>query len=228
MSQQRRSMKWIEEGSGLTDKLLRPLCAHNMDPILVEREGKIDRTKLLSITGLSRTPQYAIANKHNITEFKRPGGGCLLTDKNFAVRMKDTLDHGYKNFRETIALKWGRHFRIKNSFKVILGRDEQENLSLMRYAHKEDIMMHDKGEFGPVLILKGENPPKDVLKVCAGLIQRYSKFKNDPSIDAYYYKVSDKNNTFEIQSTPLQEEEIDKIRIEYAYDPQNPQPFKKS
>src|SRR3989338_8945580 len=152
MSQMRHSMKWVEEGTGLVGRLVRPLCAQMMEPTIPEQEGLIDRAKMLAITGRSRCEQLRLADQHAIKDFSPVGGGCLLTDANFARRMEDTLTYGYRNFRETVALKWGRHFRITKDYKFILGRDSDENAALGSYAHPDDTIMELPDKLGPTLI----------------------------------------------------------------------------
>lgn len=206
MSQMKHSLKWVEEGSGLKGRLLRPLCAQLLEPTIPEQEGLINREKLLNISGRSRQEQIKLAESFDIHDYPNPAGGCLLTDKNFARRMKDTFKYGYRNFRETIALKWGRHFRINDQFKVILGRDAEENSALKHYAHADDIIMEIPDKIGPTLILKGDNPSEEILALCAGLIQRYSKHKDSPaSIQVEYWPVNDKNKISFIQARILDE-----------------------
>jgi len=213
MSQMRHSMKWIEDETGLQGRLLRPLCAQLLEPTIPEQEGLIDRNKLLSLSGRSRKGQIELAQSAGITKYTPTGGGCLLTDHRFANRMKDTLHHGYRNFRETIALKWGRHFRINENFKVIVGRDEEENESLMRYAHPDDTIMQLKSHDGPVLILKGSNPSQEILLTCAGLIQRYSRYREEKDIQVQYWKSRHPNEVSFFQSRLLDEKEIERMRI---------------
>ena len=179
MSQMKHSLKWVEEGSGLKGRLLRPLCAQLLESTIPEQEGLIDRVKLLNISGRSRQEQIKLAESFDIRDYPNPAGVCLLTDKNFARRIKDTFKHGYRNFRETIALKWGRHFRLNENFKVILGRDAEENQALKAYAHPDDTIMEIPDKIGPTLILKGYNPSEEILALCAGLIQKYSKHKEN-------------------------------------------------
>ena len=38
MSQMHKSMKWIEEGTGLVGRLVRPLCAQLLEPTIPEKE----------------------------------------------------------------------------------------------------------------------------------------------------------------------------------------------
>ncbi len=213
MSQLRHSMKWVEEGSGLTGKLLRPLCAQLLEQTEVEKNGLIDRKKLLNLSGRSRREQIRLTEELNITEYNQPAGGCLLTDKNFARRMTDTLQYGYRNFRETIALKWGRHFRINKDFKAILGRNDDENTSLLRYAHKDDTIMQFSYNAGGTLILKGPQPNSEILSIAAGLIQRFSKFKNEAPQEINYWPVADKNNIQTIKATLINDAQFDKIKI---------------
>ena len=215
MSQQRHSMKRIEKESGLEGRLLRPLCAQLLPSTIPEQEGLIDRNKLLNMSGRSRRPQIRLANDLTITEYNQPAGGCLLTDRNFASRMRDTLNYGYRNFRETIALQWGRHFRINDKFKAIVGRDQRENDALLRYAHCDDHVMifADKAKAGPTLLLKGEAPSDDILSTAAGLIQQFSKYKDDAPLEIKYWPVSAPNQTQTLTARKLDTLEIGKMYI---------------
>ena len=213
MSQMRASMKKIEKNAGLEGRLLRPLCAQFLDPTIPEQEGLVERAKLLNISGRSRKPQIQLAKSLNITEYNQPAGGCLLTDHKFANRMHDTLDHGYRNFRETIALKWGRHFRINKDFKVILGRNADENASLTQYAHPDDYVMTFAEHQGPTLLLKGYNPSDEILAISAGLIQQFSKYKSESPQIIKYWKIADPNNTHLINAKKLDRELVKEMYI---------------
>ena len=136
----------------------------------------------------------------------------MLTDKLFAVRMKDTLEHGYRNFRETIALKWGRHFRWDTHIKVILGRDKDENDNLMRFAHPDDTIMQLTNNLGPTAIVKG-NPSLSILAQVAGLIQRFSRYKDEKSIEVKYWVKKNKELASIIHSTPIDEELLAKVSL---------------
>ncbi len=56
MSQRRQAMKLIEKEAGLEGLVVRPLSAGLLEPSIPEREGWVDREKLLSIRGRSRKP----------------------------------------------------------------------------------------------------------------------------------------------------------------------------
>jgi hypothetical protein len=209
----RRSMRTIEQESGLEGRLLRPLCAQLLDPTIPEKEGRIDREKLLAFSGRSRREQMEMAEGFGITDYLPPAGGCLLTDKNFARRMKDTLQYGYRNFRETIALKWGRHFRLSENFKAVLGRDENENLSLVAYAHPDDHILELPDRGGPTLILKGLNPDEHTLGIAAGLIQRYSRFRENTPMDVECRPANDTATIRRIRAVLLPEDKIRQFQV---------------
>lgn len=213
MSQMRHSMKSIEKGAGLDGRLLRPLSAHLLEPTISETEGLIDRNRLLGLSGRSRKDQIEMAGGLNITAYNQPAGGCLLTDKNFAARMKDTLKHGYRNFRETIALKWGRHFRLSPEFKVILGRDEAENEALIRHAHRDDHIMQLPDDRGPTLILKGYNPSEEILATAAGLVQKFSRLKDQFPVTIKYWSCGNKNEVRHVVARVIDEPDIERIRV---------------
>lgn len=209
MSQKRQSMAVIERESGLEGRLLRPLSAQLLDPTIPESEGLIDRDRLLKMSGRSRREQMDLAERLGITDYPNPAGGCLLTDKNFARRMKDTLHHGYRNFRETIALQWGRHFRVTDHHKIILGRDKEENAALRHYAHADDIIMELPDKLGPTAVIKGEAPSPEILATAAALIQNYSRRRDDTSaVAADCWPVKDPNNIQKVTARHITSDDI--------------------
>ncbi|MDR2849274.1 MAG: hypothetical protein LBW77_01845 [Verrucomicrobiota bacterium] len=112
MSQHRRAIDLIERESGLEGKIVRPLSAQHFEPTEAERNGWIDRAKLLDIHGRGRRPQLALASTFGIEGFGCPAGGCLLTDKHFAAKLRDLFAHQERVVMQDIALlKLGRHFR---------------------------------------------------------------------------------------------------------------------
>ncbi|MFC1510704.1 hypothetical protein ACFL49_03485 [Candidatus Omnitrophota bacterium] len=213
MSQLKHSLQCIEKQAQLKRKLLRPLCAQLLPPTEVEENGLIDRNKLLGLNGRGRKPQIQMAKDYGILDFVQPAGGCLLTDKNFSNRMIDAFTYGFRNFEETIALQWGRHFRINDEFKAIIGRDEKENDSLMEYAHADDHIIQPKDTFGPTCILKGYNPSKEMFNLCGGLIQHFSKNRGKEPVEMLVWPAKDPKQTTTITAVILDEAKIDEIKI---------------
>ena len=213
MSQKKEALKLIEREAGLEGRLLRPLSAQLLDPTEMEKEGLIDRNQLLKIVGRGRRPQYALAEEFGLSGYSAPAGGCRLTQEDFSKRIKDTFQHGYRNFRETISLKWGRHFRISPEFKCIIGRDKEENESLLAYAHPDDIVVRLEDNKGPIALLKGENPSEALIQQAGGLIQYYSRYREDEPQKMLYWKANQRNDKKGIFSQKVLESHIEKWSI---------------
>ncbi|MBR8466166.1 argininosuccinate synthase [Campylobacter sp. faydin G-140] len=132
MSQRKDAMNQVKKlADDENDLIVRPMCAKLLPPTKPEREGWIDRKKLLDISGRDRKPQLALAAKWGLNDYATPGGGCLLTIDSFAVKIKDYLkfDSSMRDI-DVIWLKLGRHLRLKNGSKLIIGRDEADNNAL--------------------------------------------------------------------------------------------------
>jgi len=176
-SQHLKALKIVEKKSGLEGKLLRPLSALLLEPTIYEKQGLIDRSKLLAIKGRSRKIQLELAKKYNLLQEYYAGGGCLLTDNNFVNRMRD-----YLRFNELLKiediniLKYGRHFRYKQT-KIIVGRNESENKILLNLKKPENLIMEAKDEVGPITIIQGPLD-KEVINFAAMLTLRYSDYSS--------------------------------------------------
>ncbi len=175
MSQRRDAMRLIEKESGLEGLILRPLSAKHFEPTLPEKEGIVDREKLLDISGRTRRPQYDLAEEFHLKEFSCPGGGCLLTDPIFARKRKDLFSNseGF-SMKDVALLKIGRHFRLGKKTKLILGRNEAEN-GRLRAAHSEDsVFLAPVGFKGPEGLLFGL-VDKEAMEVAGNLMAFYGK-----------------------------------------------------
>ncbi len=176
-SQHLKALRIVEKESGLEGKLLRPLSALHLRPTIYEKQGLIDRTKLLGIKGRSRKIQLELAKKYELLQEYYACGGCLLTDKHFVNRMRD-----YLRFNEILkiedinVLKYGRHFRYKQT-KIIVGRNESENKILLNLKNPDDLIMEAKDDVGPITIIQG--PIDDEVKNYAAMLTlRYSDYSN--------------------------------------------------
>jgi len=183
-SQNLNALQIIEKESGLEGKLLRPLSALLLKPTIMEKEGTVDRSRLLDINGKSRKVQLELARKYGLVNEYFACGGCLLTDKAFTRRMKDYLNYA-KNLtmKDINILKYGRHFRY-NSSKVIVGRNELENNMLIHLKNPNDLIMEVKYIPGPTTIIQGRIT-EDVINFAAKLTLRYSDCKDSNGIIIY-------------------------------------------
>jgi len=157
MSQHRKAIEIIDQATGLGDVTLRPLSAQHFEPTRPEREGWVDRSKLLSLSGRNRKPQIAMAADMGIVDYPCPAGGCKLTDVNFAPRLKDYFFHTPEpRVADMALLKIGRHFRTKGGDKIMVTRDEAEGEAAIRLARPADHVLVPLFS-GPVTVLQGSD-----------------------------------------------------------------------
>ncbi len=172
MSQNRQSLGVVERCSGLKGRLVRPLCALLLEPTIPEQEGKIDRSRLLGLSGRRREPQFELARKYGLVDYPSPAGGCKLTEKGFGRRLKDLLEHeGLDDRRLVEMLNIARRYRLPGGSGVILGRDARENAMLKEAMRPGDTLLVPVSAPGPTALipkLSGEADLDLALKlVCA-------------------------------------------------------------
>jgi tRNA-specific 2-thiouridylase len=178
MSQRRDVMRLIERRSGLEGYIVRPLSAGVLEPSVPEREGWVDRSRFLSITGRSRKGQMAVAEELGVRDYPCPAGGCLLTDRVFAARVRDLLEHEGRLLPDDVRLlKTGRHFRLGPHTKAVVGRDETENSELERQVLASDAVLEVDGAAGPFTIVRGD-PSATSLELAAAITARYSRLRD--------------------------------------------------
>jgi tRNA-uridine 2-sulfurtransferase len=174
MSQNRQAMNLIERESGLEDLLLRPLSAQCLDPTRPEREGLVDRTRLLGIAGRSRHTQMTLATELGITDYPSPAGGCLVTDPAFSFRLRDLLTRGSPTVADVQLLKVGRHLRLPDGTLLAMGRSQADNALLDRLFLPGDVRLEADDIPGPTTLLRG-TPSDENIALAAGLTLRYIK-----------------------------------------------------
>jgi len=183
-SQNKNSLRYVEKNSGFDGQILRPLSAKLLPATLVEQNGLVNREKLLNISGRSRKIQMQMARDFGIKDYPAPAGGCLLTDKNFSIRLNDLMNT-QKIFdkRELYFLKHGRHFRLDPKTKVIAGRSKDDNRHLLKYYNTDkDILLKHAGMPGPDVILTGDFTKKNI-QTAAMICAAYTKSTPGQSAD---------------------------------------------
>ena len=181
MSQMKNTMRHIEKESGLQDYLLRPLSAKILSPTRAEREGIVDRERLLDIHGRGRKRQMALAEEYGIQQYQSPAGGCFFTDPYIAGRARDLVDHqpGFTAV-DTYLLTIGRHLRPSPSAKIIVARNSDENDILEEYRDGAACVIIP-GFRGPLALVTGDPRTEDI-SLAAQVIARYGKFEQKPGI----------------------------------------------
>ena len=205
MSQNYRSLMVVAEESGYAGHIIRPLSAKLLPPSKPEKEGKVDRERLLDIRGRSRKRQMELAEKFGITDYPSPAGGCLLTEAGFSKRLKDLLEHKEETtVKEVELLRFGRHLRINDNTKVIIGRNEGENNEISARAGAEDTVIEAEGYPGPVGIICGGAGEEIIKRACA-ICARYSDAPADAEVSV---RIRTKGRERHIPVRPADDEEI--------------------
>ncbi len=212
MTQFRNTLYLIEKQSGLKRLILRPLSAKLLPITIPESNGWIVRDKLFDISGRSRKEQIKLAQQMGIKEFSQPAGGCcFLTDPNFAKRFRDLIKYrGKENvtFEILNLLKVGRHFRISDKTKIIVGRNEAENMYIECFSDGF-IKLKTVDIPGPFTIIDG-SPDDNEINIIASIVALYSDGKDEDSVKIEFIK-NEKKKIIEVK--PLDKNLLDKFKI---------------
>lgn len=210
-SQSRSALEIVAKESGFDGLILRPLSAKLLPPSIPEISGLIERENLLDIHGRTRRRQLNLAKEFGIKRFSTPAGGCLLCDPNFSNRLRDELEHKIPNVNDLKLLRVGRHFRISRLAKVVIGRNERENILLLELARSGDLILETKGVKGAIALLRGE-VDEDVIIRTASLCGRYSDGRALLQLEVVF-RVVGKDKEGSVIIHPREAEEIGAIRL---------------
>jgi tRNA-specific 2-thiouridylase len=208
MSQHLKAMNMIEEEAGLKNRILRPLSAKLLPETSIEKRGLVDRHKLLDIHGRSRKRQIELAKTFSITDYPCPAGGCLLTYKEFADKVRDIFKYKKRVTMKDIALlKLGRHLRFEKN-KIVVGRNESENRTLLKMKSPSDYYFEVPNCGSPITILQGTKT-KEAIEKAAVLTAYYSDQKSSQVL--VRFGKNKLNKTINVSRPNA--EDVDKLRI---------------
>ena len=212
MSQKLNTMKLIEREAGLDGLVLRPLSARALESTIPEKQGWIARDKLLAISGRGRREQIALACKLGINDYPCPSGGCLLTDPEFSRRLKDLMEHQESDLENIRLLKMGRHFRLSQTAKLVVGRNEKENTRLLNLAKEDDYLFMPTDELaGPTSLGRGILS-EELIKLSCSITCRYCDLNGNTNIDIVYRRISEKENKV-LRISPIEETKLLSLRV---------------
>ncbi len=177
MSQNKDALQTVLNESNCDGLLLRPMSAKMLPPTIAEEKGWVDRERLEGITGRSRERQLALVKEIGLEDFESPGGGCLLTDENFAKKMFDFIKYDKFEVKDIPLMKFGRHLRLSDGAKLVVGRNKEENEYLQNIDNDKYFHARTIGIPGPHAMLS-----KDASEADKGLAIRIilSYTKADP------------------------------------------------
>lgn len=210
MSQRKSTMPVVQKQSGVDDLLLRPLSAKNLPETKPEREGWVDRSKLMGITGRGRKDQMRMARDWGIEDYASPAGGCcFLTDKQYSDKLVDlwqarnSKEYG---FDDIMLLKVGRHIRYKPEYKLIIGREEGENNYLNGYKN-QFIHVYSSSHQGPLILIDGDFDKADE-DFTAQILGRFTQGENAESVTMVFNYLD--GTSKEVVVRPMPADEIKK------------------
>ena len=210
MSQRHDALNAVGKLSQIKDLLIRPLSQKLLTDTLPIREGWVKKEDMLNIQGRGRYLQIEMAEKYGITFYQNPGGGCLLTDAGYSRRLRDLMENDMMEMKFIEFLKIGRHFRISDNIKIIVGRNEKDNDALTSLA-VDEIVLQAKDFPGPLGILNSMNQPiEEEIKIAASLLLRYCNKAPETSIVVYGKKFQLQN---QIETEKMDPREVEKIII---------------
>ena len=212
MSQRRTPLDDVAEESKLGRLLLRPLCAKLLPPSIPEERGWVDRERLYDISGRSRKRQMVLAEELGIIDYPQPAGGCCsLPDKNYARKLRDFLAHNGTDVSpdDMMLLKVGRHFRLSDSVKMVVGRDEGENAYLDRFVDGRAQIWVDAFP-SPLTLLEGSPSARDLETACQ-ITARYSDGRSEPTVPVLW-RIGDDEGQLTV--VPLRDDDVlEEMRI---------------
>jgi len=208
MSQHKGALDLIEREAGLQGKIVRPLSAKLLPKTEAETQGIIGKEAFKDICGRSRKKQIEMTKEFNIVNFPCAAGGCLLTDRQFARRLRDLFQHKKRiTIKQVNLLKVARHFRFGKN-KIIVGRTEAENGLLIRAKQKTDYFFEVADCGSPITILQGPKTRASIEKAAALTV-----FHSDKKVGAVQVNFGkDRLNKKVTIAAPLQAE-VDMLRI---------------
>jgi len=213
MSQTKNSLAAVDKVSKIKDYIVRPLSQKLLPDTMPIRDGLVNKDDLLGLSGRSRKPQMEMAKRFQLPSVPSSGGGCLLTDKGFCKRLQDLFDFEMLDLDSVNFLARGRHFRIDQDTKLILGKNQGDNKFLARVGEgKMGIIAKNTASPLGVILSKQPEITIDTIRLCGAILLKYCpKLDDKQEHPIGYGKIqSDFANT---SAQKMSAEQIEKYRI---------------
>ncbi len=213
MSQNGNALKIIENETQTSGKIVRPLSFKHLPLTEAESTGLVKRESLGDIKGRSRRVQLQLAKKYDIIDPPNAAGGCLLTDPAFSKRVRDLYDHSKDtpDINDVELLKIGRHFRLSDHTKLIVGRNKNENEILESLKLDDDIIFEVSNHVGPTCMLRTKKKSQNEIEIAASTAVRYSDSPKD-DLSNVKVRIGQKEEK-EMKVFPIDDKILNKVRI---------------
>ena len=188
MSQNKDALKQVQKLSDCEDLIVRPLSAKLLPISLPEKKGWVDREKLLDISGRGRSRQLQLAKEFGLKDFEPPAGGCLLTEIQFSNKLSDFIKNDKLDINDIDTLKAGRHLRLPDGAKLIIGRHQEDNKKLENTNSDKYYKGRIVGATGPYALLDKKASDNDK-KLAADFIITYGKTETNKEYEVDFGKI---------------------------------------
>jgi len=202
MSQNMKALKDVVELAESDNLLLRPLSAKLLPITIPEEKGWVDRDKLLGISGRNREKQLQMAKEFGLVDFEPPAGGCLLTEMHFAKKLRDFIKYETLEADDIDVLKFGRHFRLQDGAKLVIGRNQEDNLGLKGVKSRKFHSLEAIGIQSPFSLIS-KNASENDFNFALRAILTYTKAEKDRE-----YKIIFNGGEEEFFAKPFENREV--------------------
>lgn len=199
MSQQKHALIEVQKTSGIGDRVLRPLSAKFLEPTAPERDGIVDRERLLALEGRNRKPQIELAKKYGIKKYPSPAGGCKLTEPQYSARLRNLMNNeGLDDKRLIRLLNHGRVFRLPGGTLAFAGRNKSDNEAIRAGLRGPDILFRSFTVVGPSVLCVAPKCEEDIIlaqQICAA----YADHKGAEEVGVRCFKPARKPEDLKIR-----------------------------
>jgi len=140
---------------------------------------------------------------------KKRFSGCFESDSALVVKktIQSVVEIPERRFD---LLKIGRHFRLQDGTKLIVGRNRSDNEYIINnFNRAENYILHAADVKGPFAILPKESS-ENTLKTASSICARYSDDKQDEPTMIRIKLMDDENI---VTVLPMKQEEINKLLL---------------
>jgi hypothetical protein len=126
--------------------------------------------------------------------------------------MKDLMLHQPDfSLSDVHLLKMGRHFRLSDGVKLVVGRNEEENQKIKTFAQDQDILLKVSNFPGPLSLLRGKLDGGDIDKAAA-ITVHYSKAKESGKTEVSCRVVGEDCHR-SLSTSPILRAEVESLMI---------------
>jgi tRNA-specific 2-thiouridylase len=153
-----------------------------------------------------------VAARFGITEIPAVSGGCCLAEPNFSRRLRDLrLHEGVHDLDAVKLLFHGRHFRLNDGIKFIIGRDEADNTALENLRPHGYLWIHATEGNGPTCLLNATANAEELALACS-IAARYVKASAQGPV-RFTVRMPNASRHEELTASPVDEAEFLARRI---------------